>query len=180
MTVSTRYGLRTRRRGGRGFHEMAESPQCRIAGTRLDDANREWDKVLLRLYALNAPHWRPRHAGTLQRASWAPRGNGLPRARPAASGSGLSVKMARYDLLGDNEPFVEPPKPPGVTRATNLRGIFSRMANRSRRNRSGKRIACGCFTTNWRKRLSVRVAAISTPAALPPPRAANARHRDSD
>ena len=92
------------------FHETAEVPPAELQD-RLTDANRDWDKLLLRLYALSAPAGDrvtlalfSEHRGHLAEMAQA--------YRSAASDNGLSVEMVRYDLLGESEPFVEPPERP--------------------------------------------------------------------
>ncbi len=92
------------------FHESAENPPAELR-ERLADANREWDKLLLRLYALTAPAGDritvglfSEHRGHLAELAAA--------YRVAATDNGLTVEVVRYDLLGEGDPFVEPPDPP--------------------------------------------------------------------
>jgi ATP-dependent Clp protease ATP-binding subunit ClpC len=92
------------------FHESAEAPPAELQ-EQLAGANRDWDKLLLRLYALHAPAGDritvalySEHRGHLAEMAQA--------YRNAANDNGLSVEMVRYDLPGENEPFVQPPEPP--------------------------------------------------------------------
>jgi hypothetical protein len=84
---------------------------------RLAEANRDWDRLLLRLYALNAPS-----SDTVTLAMFAEHREHLAELAAAycavAQAQGLSVQMISFDLPGDgNEPI--PPalmKPPGPKR----------------------------------------------------------------
>lgn len=89
------------------FHETAEPPAPELR-FRLDEANREWDKLLLRLYALTAP------AGdrvTLALFS-EHRGHLTEMAagyRTVAHDHGMTVQMTRYDLPAPGDPPAAPP-----------------------------------------------------------------------
>ncbi len=92
------------------FHDTGE-PAAELY-QRLRDANRDWDKLLLRLYGLSAPAGDrvtlalfSEHRGHLAELAAA--------YRKVASDSGLSVDMFRYDLpSGAEPPPVPPPLPP--------------------------------------------------------------------
>jgi hypothetical protein len=92
------------------FHESTEPPSAELQ-RQLEDANREWDRLLLRLYALSAPSGDRvtlalfgEHRGHLTDMAAA--------YRAAASDNGLSVEMIRYELPGEHEPAVSPPPSP--------------------------------------------------------------------
>ncbi len=92
------------------FHETAEKPPADLQ-ERLDDANRDWDKLLLRLYALNAPAGDrvtlvlySEHRDHLAEMATA--------YRSIANDNGLTVSMIRYDLPGDDEASYVPPARP--------------------------------------------------------------------
>ncbi|MCI0700949.1 MAG: AAA family ATPase [Planctomycetia bacterium] len=98
------------------FHETAETPFADLQSL-LDEAKRAWDKLLLRLYALNAPTGDrvtlalfSEHRGHLAEMAAA--------YASIASDNGLSVEMLRYDLPGDTEPEVPPPPSPPPTQDT--------------------------------------------------------------
>lgn len=92
------------------FHELLTDPPAELH-EHLRDANRDWDKLLLRLYALNAPTGDrvtlalfSEHRGHLAQMASA--------YRAAAGENGLSVEMVRYDLPADTDPPVAPPAVP--------------------------------------------------------------------
>jgi ATP-dependent Clp protease ATP-binding subunit ClpA len=92
------------------FHESAGAPPAELQ-ERLTDANREWDRLLLRLYALGAAGGDQltlalfgEHKGHLAELATA--------YRAAATDAGLAVEMVRYDLPAEADPFVPPPPPP--------------------------------------------------------------------
>jgi len=92
------------------FHEAVELPSGELQD-QFDDATRAWDKLLLKLYALNAPAGDrvtlalfSEHRGHLAELASA--------YRTIASDNGLSVEMVRYDIPNENDPFVPPPPPP--------------------------------------------------------------------
>ena len=95
------------------FHETAENPPADLQ-ERLDDANQNWDKLLLRLYALNAP--------TGDRVTLALFGEHREHLaemasayRNIANDNGLTVDMIRYDLPDSDEPVPAPPAAPRPT-----------------------------------------------------------------
>ena len=97
------------------FHESADAPPAELRD-RFDDANREWDKLLLRLYALNAPAGDrvtlalfSEHRGHLAELAQA--------YQASANDNGLSVEMVRYDLPGDGDQVAPPPPPTPPPRA---------------------------------------------------------------
>lgn len=92
------------------FHESAEAPPAELQ-EQLADANREWDELLLRLYALSAPAGDRitvglfgEHRGHLAELAQA--------YRAAAGDNGLSVEVMRYDLPNESDPHVAPPPTP--------------------------------------------------------------------
>ncbi|MBM3979304.1 MAG: ATP-dependent Clp protease ATP-binding subunit [Planctomycetes bacterium] len=99
------------------FHEALSDPPAELT-ERLSAATRDWDKLLLRLYALDAPRGDRvtlalfgEHRGHLADLALA--------YRTAALESGLSVDMVRYDLPEDTDPPVEPPRPTPPPRSVN-------------------------------------------------------------
>jgi hypothetical protein len=92
------------------FHETAGDPPAGLS-ERLAGANRDWDELLLRLYALAAPAGDrvtlalfAEHRGHLAELAQA--------YRAAATAHGLTVEVVRYDLPGENESSVPPPPAP--------------------------------------------------------------------
>lgn len=92
------------------FHEAAEKPPAELQ-EQLDDANRDWDKLLLRLYALNAPAG-DRVTLALLGEHRAHLAELAAAYKSVASDNGLSVSMVRYDLPAGDEPPYSPPAPP--------------------------------------------------------------------
>lgn len=98
------------------FHEATELPSGELQH-QYDDVTRAWDKLLLKLYALNAP------AGDRVTLSLFSEHRGhlavLASAyRTIANDNGLSVEMVRYDIPNENDPFVPPPPPPPPARGS--------------------------------------------------------------
>lgn len=90
------------------FHELGAEPSA-VELEVLASANRDWDALLLRLYALNAP---AADAVTLalfgeNRATLADLAEAY---KAAARDNGLSVTIGRYDLPPDDMPKDAPPK----------------------------------------------------------------------
>ncbi|MFM8273771.1 MAG: AAA family ATPase, partial [Gemmata sp.] len=92
------------------FHEHPEEPPAELS-ERLTKANQEWDALLRRLYALNAPAGDRvtvalfgEHRENLAELAFA--------YRTVANDNGLSVEMVRYDLpSGDAAPAGRAPAP---------------------------------------------------------------------
>ncbi|MDY3552188.1 AAA family ATPase [Gemmata sp. JC717] len=97
------------------FHETAEPPAREIQ-ERLDEANRDWDKLLLRLYALSAPEGDrvtlalfSEHRGHLAEVAAA--------YRAIAHEHGMTVRVFRYALPAPNDPPATPPERAPLGRA---------------------------------------------------------------
>jgi hypothetical protein len=89
------------------FHESVADPPAELR-TRLDEANRKWDELLLRLYALSAPAG-DRITVALYSEHRANLAEMALAYRAAALANGLSVEVMRYDLPGEADLLVPPP-----------------------------------------------------------------------
>jgi ATP-dependent Clp protease ATP-binding subunit ClpA len=103
------------------FHDGFE-PTEELA-KQLAEANRDWDRLLLRLYALNAPS-----ADTVTLALFAEHRGHLAELasayREVARSQGLSVQMVRYELPDERDHSSPPPPPPPLPAGT-LPSLFS-------------------------------------------------------
>ena len=99
------------------FHDGSE-PAEELA-KRLAEANRDWDRLLFRLYALNAPS-----SDSVTLALFAEHRGHLAELaaayRAVANGQGLTVQMLAYDLPDERTRANPPPMPrPATTPASN-------------------------------------------------------------
>ncbi len=91
------------------FHDGVEPTE--ELSQRMKEANRDWDRLLFRLYALNAPS-----SDCVTLALFAEHRKHLAELaaayRAVANAQGLTVQMVRYDLPGDGVDTTPPPPPP--------------------------------------------------------------------